>query len=404
MAEARYNYEVDPFASDTPAYIHIQSAYYSGAFANVTVSAAANYPTVSPTRYFINFPFIIDVSDLAGARPIAMRNVTSSVNMTRVSGAPAANEYRVAPSTSNKRTTIEVNSAQASQEIGFDFYILGSCLTGDEWENMRVDSIETPLINATSTGIITFESCKVATGGETAPDCDNGGITLQQGNNNAYLFTLKSTNVAHGMTSVLEADSYAGFSKENNTNGGLKIFGLSAADKGLGMFGYATTADTTTSTAAHAPFTIDSRKKSGTTVGALANNENIGIIANDDNAIIIFKGNGDIYSDSGNQSQTVSSTPSSHDQHLFEYDDENDIELSRALQKQIANKWDDEVFKKNKDRLTELGIMENGFISDRKTKALLLGTTQQLFNIIKNIAKKMNITEEQLFEFAKDYT
>ena len=55
------------------------------------------------------------------------------------------------------------------------------------------------------------------------------------------------------------------------------------------------------------------------------------------------------------------------------------------------------------DRLQELGIMKGSFVSHTKMFNLNLGTMGQLWNMIRKIAKKFNITEDQLLEMGKDY-
>lgn len=123
---------IDPFNSDTQYYLRVQSAHYSGGFADVTAPASANFPNNgSPTRYFVELPMAIDVSDLAGTRPMTVYNVTDTTAMTRVSGAPGAYEYRVPPSTSKWRNVIEINSAQASDVIGFDYYGIESLINAE---------------------------------------------------------------------------------------------------------------------------------------------------------------------------------------------------------------------------------------------------------------------------------
>lgn len=131
---ARIDYSVDPFASDAAQYLHIQSTEYSGDFKNITVASSANFPNVlsdTPTRYFVYFEYDIDVSDLTGSRPILIKDVTTATTLTRVTGSPSTNEYRVHPSDSNLTNVIELHSGQAAHEIGYDFYSLGSQITAE---------------------------------------------------------------------------------------------------------------------------------------------------------------------------------------------------------------------------------------------------------------------------------
>lgn len=138
MADSLQNYLIDPWNSDAKDHLHIQSAYYSGTYTNWTAPAAANYPASSPTRYFLYTQWLIDVSDLAGSYPCILRDVTTSTNLTRVTGIPGANEYRLPPSTSEGKNIIEVHSGQAGHAIGHDIYVNGCVLYADSVGALRL--------------------------------------------------------------------------------------------------------------------------------------------------------------------------------------------------------------------------------------------------------------------------
>jgi hypothetical protein len=122
----------DPFASDAVTeYHHIQSTYYSGSYPNVTAPAAANFPVQTPTRYFLSLPFVIDATALTGARPVLLRDVDNTTDLTRVTGAPGANQFRVAPSDSAYNIIIELHSGQAGVEIGYDLYATEGAMVGN---------------------------------------------------------------------------------------------------------------------------------------------------------------------------------------------------------------------------------------------------------------------------------
>lgn len=164
MAYTYYDFEVDPWNSDTPSYRLVSSAYYSGSLANVTAPASPNYPLTTPTRYLIKLPFIIDVSDLTGTRPIQLRNVTDSVTMTRVSGAPGTNEYRVPPATSERRNVIEINALQASKSIGFSLYAIGGVMRAEDFNSIDITGNITAAGTMTVTGNISGAEIIATTG------------------------------------------------------------------------------------------------------------------------------------------------------------------------------------------------------------------------------------------------
>jgi hypothetical protein len=133
MSTNLLNYEVDPFDGDEPAYIRVQSVEYGGSYPDITASAAENYPpnassTGPATRLFIELPYIIDLSDAGDTRPLLVKDITTNTTLTRVTAAPGANEYRVSPITSNRRSIIEVATARAGNQFGYDFYVIGGQL------------------------------------------------------------------------------------------------------------------------------------------------------------------------------------------------------------------------------------------------------------------------------------
>jgi len=128
MADSLKNWLVDPWNADALDHVHVQSVHYGGAFLELTAPAAANYPESSPTRYFLYTQWVIDVSDLAGSYPCIIYDHDTSTTLTRVTGAPGANEYRLPPSTSEGKNIIELHSGQAGHSIAYDFYVNGSVL------------------------------------------------------------------------------------------------------------------------------------------------------------------------------------------------------------------------------------------------------------------------------------
>jgi len=58
---------------------------------------------------------------------------------------------------------------------------------------------------------------------ETANSNMTTGLTINQGASDDEIFALKSSDVAHGLTSVFETDTYASFTKNNATTGGLLV-------------------------------------------------------------------------------------------------------------------------------------------------------------------------------------
>jgi hypothetical protein len=143
MAITKFSYEVDPWNSDLPCYLHLTSPHYSGTEDAFTVPASPNYPHLlsgTPSRYFLKTSYIIDVSALTGARPCTLYDSTSAVTLTRVTGVPSTNQYRIVTDLSSKRrSVIEFHSGQAGHTIDYDMYIIGGLLEETDWNDIRLD-------------------------------------------------------------------------------------------------------------------------------------------------------------------------------------------------------------------------------------------------------------------------
>lgn len=104
-------------------------------------------------------------------------------------------------------------------------------------------------------------------------------------------------NVAHGMTSVVPTDVYGYSEKYASSEGGWMFAGLTEGVQAMVFDAYGTTSDsaaaTTTSTGA---FTFYARKKSGTSGGSYAADDNIFVVRNDGAAQFVIKGDGRLYS------------------------------------------------------------------------------------------------------------
>jgi hypothetical protein len=125
-----YDWSVDPFNSDAVTKLHVCSSSQSGCFCDLIAPASPTFPNAcggSPSRYFLYTHWILEFSC-----PQTICDETSAVELTRVSGAPGTNEYRIPTTDSNQRNVIEFDSGQAGHTISFDMYVDGSMLPGSE--------------------------------------------------------------------------------------------------------------------------------------------------------------------------------------------------------------------------------------------------------------------------------
>lgn len=245
-----------------------------------------------------------------------------------------------------------------------------------------------------STGAIRSSSGSIATGGETSPDVDAGGACLNHGANDGNVLTFKNSDVAHGITSILETDTYAKLGKYDANSGGLSITTASEAAIGYGVFSYATTEVTTDTGATGDRGTIvfSGKLKSGTSDTNLSSNANMFTIDNNGTVRLILKGNGDMH---------ITNTT------LTALDEEDDIGLARNLQLALGGeRYKHRVSEEDFNKLVDLkAISSDGeFQIMQGCTAVTLGAISQLFNALKKICTdKLDMSEQELIEYAQTY-
>lgn len=134
--------------------------------------------------------------------------------------------------------------------------------------------------------------------GETTNANMTVGLTINQGANDDEILALKSSDVAHGMTSLAETDTYGSFRKSSATDGGMAMYAL--RDTGTRAFsGLAVgiTANTTRSTSADGFYYLDSGIKLTTTFDTGGANANLFVLADANNARWLVDAEGDTHYD-----------------------------------------------------------------------------------------------------------
>ncbi len=155
-----------------------------------------------------------------------------------------------------------------------------------------------------STVLIT-DTGQISTGGETSPDCDPGGLCLQQGTNDLKILTMKSSDVSHPFTGSEEADTYGTFNKWSGTLGGVQLTGCSSTgnEVAVNLNARVQTPSTTTTTSSRGGVHLMARKSDGGTGSAtMANTDNVFSVAKGTAAgstTLIIQGSGDIYQTAG---------------------------------------------------------------------------------------------------------
>ena len=127
------------------------------------------------------------------------------------------------------------------------------------------------------------------------------GLVLDQGAADNEIFAMKSSDIAHGMTSVTETDTYGQYGKNSATVGGLFIGGYSEVNQGLVLAGYAVTPDTTSprSTSSGGVIYLQCLKKSGAGAGAIGADGNMVAVGDGTTTRFVLDSDGDSHQDVG---------------------------------------------------------------------------------------------------------
>jgi len=210
------------------------------------------------------------------------------------------------------------------------------------------------------------------------------GLTINQAGADNSAFTLKSSDIAHGMTTEVETDSYAQLSKISGTEGGVNIKGFAEGGEALLLSAAATDSDTSDTSSSRAPIEVRPSKKDGTSIGDFGSSDNLILFFNNNTRRMLLKGSGALH---------LSNTT------LVALDTEDDAMLVRQLDKAtssaglIDTQWDQFV-NKNNDKLKEIGVLssEEDFIVVQPHLKLLNGATWQqrvMFETMKKVADEM---------------
>ena len=135
---------------------------------------------------------------------------------------------------------------------------------------------------------------------ESSPEGSDGSLTLNQAGGDTQIISMKSSDVAHSITSVAEADTYAFMKKESGATGGLQIVGMNdSGNVAMQILGISNSGeDTGKGTGDHGCVRIDAASRSGTSLGTQGSNVNMVTICNNNTVRFIFDAEGDFHADS----------------------------------------------------------------------------------------------------------
>lgn len=218
------------------------------------------------------------------------------------------------------------------------------------------------------------------------------GLTINQGAQDDEIFSLKSSDVAHGMTSITETDTFMKIAKIGAATGGAHTEGLGEGEYGIWFTGTATSPDNTISAAGTAPVIIRAQKKSGTTAGALGASENVLAIRNAGSNVAIFGQDGDLYLD------TFVNTEA--------WDDYDDIQLLHAV-RGVNNEFFKQNFRKaieyGRPILEKTGVIKynddgHHFMSTQGVMALTIDAVRQVATKVDSEAEKLKLAYNRIDE------
>ena len=275
----------------------------------------------------------IDTTDgklYAGGGNIAIS--AAGMRMLAISGTPDTTKLAFVDTTFSGAVVAEIYAEPGSRDILH--------LDSDDYIDLTADSNLTRLTNSY---ISTGEDLRVAggvyvggidtdppageilttgaivIGGSSHPD-GTLGLTINQGGYDNDIITLRSSDVAHGMTDLVSTDVYGSIRKADADSGGLAIRGLTESTTGVWIGAYYTSGNTTKSTSGRAGAELYVAKKSGTGTGSPGANENLFAIRAYGTTRMIVDNEGDIY----------------YDGTLNAYDDYDDLALLTDLRRAIS--------------------------------------------------------------------
>jgi hypothetical protein len=194
-------------------------------------------------------------------------------------------------------------------------------------------------------------SGKLATGAETDPDVDAGGLCLNQGADDGRILTFKSSDVAHGVTNDAETDTFLSMQKASATKGGVVMKVLAEdMDSEVYTMNIINTTDLTTTksrTGLASVIVGVNKKGSGTATTFVNDDGNLFCVRNYIQTKFIVDADGELHADG---SATVGT-----------FDSYEDAQLVRAFDlshmKGVINSKFDEYVKYKHEDLAEAGIV-----------------------------------------------
>lgn len=223
---------------------------------------------------------------------------------------------------------------------------------------------------------------QIVTGGYTGTvsSAATGGMDVFTGTTAGKAIVLRSSGVAHGMTSQEATDVFGTIAGVGTTTGGMNINGYNDSNgRGVRVSGNVITPNTTTGSGSRGVVEINADIISGTGTGTLGASDNAFSLTTSGIASFTVK---------GDHSFLLNTTLTQN-----AYDDEQDAVACQDLAYVMAGRYE-KVMAYAAPKLERLGIMSNGFMHTQKLWALQLGAIGELYGVLSVALDKLGLDYE----------
>lgn len=389
---------------------HVRDNFSETAPAKVTTAGDIVYATASNTlsRLAIGSAGAVLVTNQAATAPrwssssltaasAVARNIDISNTLTSAANNDSLQSFRTAPTFATNTHTGLTAYGIISQGVSFAKTGTGTIDTA------YAAYFSAPTIATTNWALYVNDgNSRLGDGLVFINDTTNAdmtkGLTINQGASDDHILAFKSSDVAHGVTSIAETDTFGYFEKNNASGGGLKIVAIDdgANSEPIAMYieGVAgTTLSTAKSTIASGAISLTGSLKSGSNRTNIGANGNILVVANYDTIRFILDGDGDSHQDVGTA--------------WTNFDDHDDADLLTALSVHVSRKADPirgafrSFLKTNRAQLEALKLVTfnrdgHHFVNMSRLTMLLVGAVRQAAARIESLADRMTAVENKL--------
>lgn len=247
----------------------------------------------------------------------------------------------------------------------------------------------------TTVGVVSYASniafVPVGSGGffirENSNTFSTNGLTINQEAADDECISLKSSDIAHGITDNAETDTYGTLAKDSATAGGVLAVGYSEGTRGFRINGVHTTDDTTKSTAGNGAVEIRGVIKSGTGTAGLGADANILCVRTGTTTRFIFDAEGSFHAD-------VESTT---------FDKFDDLALLEAFDLEFQRRNGDpikeefgEILRENKATLQREGIVNYYDETGKRAMVNMTKLSMLLTGAVRQLGKRLAVAERKV--------